>query len=516
MLCVALLVANFAAVAAAAGQSVNYCGAKMCSHTDAHTFCQYPPGPSPKCVGYIDAQLSSEEKVRLMARLNRRRSEAASGRLQHLPTAGNMLKLRWVEELAREAQRWADQCRPPKTPEERDTCRDLFSVSVGQCVASVVGEAPGLRVESLVDMWYMQSLHFKENITAYVVPVSNVNFYGDFAQMIWAWSYMVGCGRSRFMAEVNGRLRSVERLVCNFAPRGPSAGRALWAPGAPAASCPPRSAPDPALPALCNFRADLDVSTDVDGVLTIEEHVLLSTVLEVESKESLNYLGSLDELYLTKLAIVTMDNYVTQALPHENIVYKRNIIQTLHSDDKEVDLVIKFIDDENKKNINTTLYTKESPNVAQHISYKDIKTVGRPKPYNMEELIDVIAEQNISEEINHHETTERDFPKIDRDVYLEYYENSAVAEVNISYQHTTDNTNKSNDNVSKFLNEVNTDSKLDTTKVELAQNVSIEKELSEENAPRLDGDVSTLLNNIALAETNDSLATKADVEYLTD
>ncbi|XP_063824623.1 venom allergen 3-like [Ostrinia nubilalis] len=236
-----------------AQRSVNYCAAKMCGHTNAHTFCQFQPGPSERCRGYMDAHLTNEEKVRVVARLNRRRSEAASGRLRRLPPAGNMLKLRWVEELAREAQRWADQCRPPRTPDERDACRDLYSTTVGQCVASVVGEAPGLRVESMVDMWYMQSILYKGNVTSYMIPMSNVTFYGDFAQMIWARSYMVGCGRSRFMSELNGRLRSVERLVCNFAPRGPVQSRALWIPAAPATACPARSMPDPELTTLCNF-----------------------------------------------------------------------------------------------------------------------------------------------------------------------------------------------------------------------------------------------------------------------
>jgi hypothetical protein len=37
--------------------------------------------------------LTDEEKARVLSRLNRRRSEAASGALRHLPTAGNMLKL---------------------------------------------------------------------------------------------------------------------------------------------------------------------------------------------------------------------------------------------------------------------------------------------------------------------------------------------------------------------------------------------------------------------------------------
>ncbi|KAL4706767.1 hypothetical protein ACJJTC_018148 [Scirpophaga incertulas] len=305
------------------GHGVNYCGAKMCGHSNSHTFCQYLPGASPKCVGYIDALLSSDEKARILARLNRRRSEAAAGRLRNKPTAGDMLKLRWVDELAREAQRWADQCRLPRSPEEQDDCRDLF----GQCVASVVGEAPGLKVETMVDLWYMQSMLYNGNISSYVAPGTSDSYYDDFAQMIWANSYMVGCGRSRFMTDWNGRARSVERLVCNIAPRGPLPGRPLWTPAPPASACPPRAAQDPQLPTLCTFQADIDASADVNGSMTIEEHILLSTVLDIEANESPNYVGRLDELYLTKIAIVTMeDTDVTDAPINYNPIQKRDAV----------------------------------------------------------------------------------------------------------------------------------------------------------------------------------------------
>ncbi|KAJ0178644.1 hypothetical protein K1T71_005419 [Dendrolimus kikuchii] len=234
-------------------KSVNYCGSKMCRNTNTHTFCQYAPGPGTECTGYIPAPLSKEEKARIMARLNRRRNEAAYGRLRGLPSAGNMLKLRWVEELAREAQLWADQCRPPAMPEEQDVCRDLYSITVGQCVASVVGEAPGLRVESMIDMWYMQSMIYKGNITSYEPSPTSGGYYGDFGQMMWSRAYMVGCGRSRFMKSSQGRMRSVERLVCNIAPRGPIPGRSLWTPAFPVSACPPRSVADEILKGLCNF-----------------------------------------------------------------------------------------------------------------------------------------------------------------------------------------------------------------------------------------------------------------------
>ncbi|KAF9798662.1 hypothetical protein SFRURICE_006992 [Spodoptera frugiperda] len=142
---------------AIAGQSspINYCGAKMCKNTNAHTLCQYP---------------------------------------------------HWIEALAHEAQRWADQCRPPQSVEEHDTCRDLYSLKVGH-------------------------------------PRNGSAYYGDFAQMLWSGSYMVGCGLSRFMAQWKGRMQRVQRLVCNVAPYGPQATQAIWTPGSPASHCPHKAMP---------------------------------------------------------------------------------------------------------------------------------------------------------------------------------------------------------------------------------------------------------------------------------
>ncbi|KAM3967326.1 uncharacterized protein ACR2FA_011667 [Aphomia sociella] len=405
-------------------RSVNYCGSRMCGHTNSHTFCQYPIGPSHRCTGYMDAGLSGEEKARIMARLNRRRNEAACGRLRRMPPAGNMLKLRWVEELAREAQRWADQCRPPSTPDERDTCRDLYSMSVGQCVTSVVGEAPGLRAESMIDMWYMQSILYKGNVTSYYAPSTNYSFYGDFAQVIWASSYMVGCGRSRFMVPQSGRLRSVERLVCNFAPRGPSPGRALWIPAAPATACPPRSVPDANMPGLCNYQYNLDESNDVDNTMTLEEHVLLNTVLEVEYNKALNYMGSIDELYLTKIAIATMENSMTTS--YYNSIHKRDVVEKTFQNEIPNMYNVKpdYISNEKSNSrIHMSIYGKTTANVLK-ARRKNI--IGRPKSYNIEELNDVggtiIAE-------NHHDVPDESSNKIERELYGGYdysekYENA--------------------------------------------------------------------------------------------
>ncbi|XP_050667595.1 cysteine-rich secretory protein LCCL domain-containing 1-like isoform X2 [Leptidea sinapis] len=265
--------------------SVNYCGSRMCGHTDRHTFCKYQPGPGATCAGYIEAPLSSAEKENVLARLNRRRSDAAMG-LDDWPPAGNMLKLMWVNELAREAQLWADQCIPPASVEEHDECRHLYSVTVGQCVASVVGEAPGLRPETMVDMWFMQRISYVGNLTSYMLSTT----YQDFAQIVWSRAFLVGCARSRFMAEMRGRMRTVERLVCNFAPQGPALNRPLWALGEPASLCPSRAIPDKEYPALCVFHLIIEESGTDKKYLYID-YEFVETTNEQESQTSVTILA---------------------------------------------------------------------------------------------------------------------------------------------------------------------------------------------------------------------------------
>ncbi|CAH0703038.1 unnamed protein product [Spodoptera exigua] len=215
-----VLVVLFGVLALAAASSVNYCGAKMCGNTNAHTFCQYPKGPSAKCEGYIGSKLGSQEKRRILARFNSLRADAAFGVIMGYPPATNMLKMHWVEELARLAQRWADQCRPPKPIEEHDTCRDLYSVKVGQCVASVVGLRP-TRVEQMLDIWYLQNLIYNSSVDNYVPPRNDSGYYGDFAQMFWAKSYMVGCARSRFLVWVEELAREAQRWADQCLPPRP-------------------------------------------------------------------------------------------------------------------------------------------------------------------------------------------------------------------------------------------------------------------------------------------------------
>ncbi|KAJ2952237.1 hypothetical protein O0L34_g4513 [Tuta absoluta] len=378
-----------------ASGTLDYCGARMCGYTNAHTFCQFAGGPGPQCIGYGEVPLTTEEKIKLVIRLNQRRAAVAQGRLRGFPTAGNMMKLMWMEELAREAQLWADQCEPPSTPEKNDVCRDLYSVGIGQCVASVIGEAPGLRPESMVDIWYMQNMFYRGNVSAYDPPVNNrYNYYGDFAQLAYSKTYMVGCGRSRFMVLISGRLRNVERLVCNFAPRGPNGGRPLWTVASPGSACPPRSLPDDNVPALCTVKWDLDETNHQDNVMSIEEHILLETVSEIERNESLNYIGGLDEMFLTKLAVATIGDVVTIPLDYTNLPTQNPF--------------------EQNEELNTNINYENIPSeIVKPIT--KIVLIGRPKTYKIEDL-------NEGHEIinNYPDTDMQDLPIKEKHFYVDY------------------------------------------------------------------------------------------------
>ncbi|XP_050562668.1 cysteine-rich venom protein-like [Spodoptera frugiperda] len=239
-------------LALAATSSVNYCGAKMCGGKDTHTFCQYPEGPGPNCIEYVKVPLRGREKARLLDRFNSARHKAAGGNLRGFPPAANMLQLHWVEELAREAQRWADQCVPPRRVELHDTCRDLYSTTVGQCVATTMG--PIKRIDFMVDKWNRQAMYYNDSIEVYEPPMNDSKYYyGDFAQLYWAKSYMVGCARSRFKINWKGEHKHVDRLVCNVAPAGPAAYGRLWRSQPPTELCPHRAVLSRSWRNLCDY-----------------------------------------------------------------------------------------------------------------------------------------------------------------------------------------------------------------------------------------------------------------------
>lgn len=119
----------------------------------------------------------------------------------------------------------------------------------------------------------------------------------------------------------------------------------------------------------------LDESQDQDHVMTLEEHLLLDSLFAIEKNDSLNYSGSLDEIYLTKLAVATLANVEGPEIV--NSVQKRDV------PDEPPSTLIQFEEGQLKK---TTVGIQEGSVTSKVKVYKNARVVGRPKSYNIEEL----------------------------------------------------------------------------------------------------------------------------------
>ncbi|KAI5646495.1 cysteine-rich secretory protein family domain-containing protein [Phthorimaea operculella] len=243
MIIVKLLVISVLFVVVFANSS-DYC--KICPN---HTLCVYPiAGPGPACSGYdASAQLTRDDIINIVNRVNERRNFVALGLSKLLPTAANMRKMSWSEDLAWSAQRWVDQCDPAVQPDRHDICRNLEDIFVGQNIATIFGPSPGLSVKSFVDIWFMQTLEYSGRVSFYNESRDADTRY--LTQLIWAETDSIGCGRARFYIEYT----VVERLVCNFAPSGNVHGRPVYTMGVPATQCPANWRPDDTYSGLCKL-----------------------------------------------------------------------------------------------------------------------------------------------------------------------------------------------------------------------------------------------------------------------
>ncbi|KAI8424586.1 hypothetical protein MSG28_003033, partial [Choristoneura fumiferana] len=203
------------------------------------------------------------------------------------------------------------------------------------------------------------------------------------------WATMVFVGRSRYVTmadEILTRARTVIRLVCNFAPRGPAG--ELWLPAAPGAACPTHTQRDTQLPNLCN-QANLTSNIGPSNDMTLKERSLLNAVLEIERNQLLEHPGSLDELYLTNMAIATLNHPVTTE-SYFKTTYKQDIIEsTIFEDDKQIDKARNSIR-ETTKVISKMEHKNRRPKTTKLITR--LSMVGRPKSYDVEELEDPYME----------------------------------------------------------------------------------------------------------------------------
>ncbi|KAL4708306.1 hypothetical protein ACJJTC_007712 [Scirpophaga incertulas] len=234
----------------------NDCNSDLCSNRKQNNLCKFQSyQPASHCQDHERTVQTANEKRALLERINDRRNKIASGEIRSYPSAENMVKLMWNEELTKSAQRWADQCvKQTDGIDQKDTCRDLEYAPVGQNIATVYGESPGLSPQSLVDVWYMELLNTNASvILRYSSSRNKFSHYDYFTQLAWGLSNEVGCGGVKFTERLeNSKSRIVNRLVCNFAPSGNNLDEAVYSVGPPCSRCPHNSKCDKEYKSLCS------------------------------------------------------------------------------------------------------------------------------------------------------------------------------------------------------------------------------------------------------------------------
>lgn len=130
----------------------------------------------------------------------------------------------------------------------------------------------------------------------------------------------------------------------------------------------------------------MDETYDEDNIMSLEEHLLLNTIFEVERNSSLDYIGSIDQIYLTKLAVATIEESILTLPTYTvNSVQKRNIVEKTDSIQKTMD----FVSNPYSKSEDSGITENNSKmNLEKKILKRKAYLVGRPKTYGVDDLND--------------------------------------------------------------------------------------------------------------------------------
>nr|XP_056712797.1 ancylostoma secreted protein-like [Euleptes europaea] len=99
------------------------------------------------------------------------------------PTASNMLKMVWNDDIAVNAKNWADQCKLTISPQEQRTINGLVC---GENIFLASYPSPWSNV---IQVWYNGKSNFKYGVGA----IDSKKSIAGFTQIVWYNSYQIGC-----------------------------------------------------------------------------------------------------------------------------------------------------------------------------------------------------------------------------------------------------------------------------------------------------------------------------------
>nr|XP_022904796.1 venom allergen 3-like isoform X1 [Onthophagus taurus] len=200
--------------------------------------CRYPGKTiGASCRGFINVQLTDEEKSAILDVHNSLRNKVALG-LETIgnpgpqPPASNMRIIKWNNELSEIAQRWVAQC-----IFSHDLCRDTYNFPVGQNIGK--GNLATDNELSLIFTWYNEVKNFSnEDVFNFQLVSDQKVSFERYTQMIWADTNMLGCARAIFQQTSGPTLSYIEHFVCNYGPTGNIPDQPVYNVGKPCSTCP--------------------------------------------------------------------------------------------------------------------------------------------------------------------------------------------------------------------------------------------------------------------------------------
>merc|ERR1719186_2111865 len=208
-------------------------------------------GPSKECAAKTKfREFTQAGKDKLVKLHNEYRQKIAAGKETEGNLEGvessNMRKVIWNDELAMTAQRWTDQCTFGHD-KNRGMCDGTYAGQNGAGNGAGWDEANDY---DYAGTWYSEVTRFNASDGDIELLKFKKETYLHFSQVVWADSYMIGCGITSYMKKPDDS-GMFNNVVCNYGPGGNWVGSRLYKVGEKCSECPEGTTCDTTYDALC-------------------------------------------------------------------------------------------------------------------------------------------------------------------------------------------------------------------------------------------------------------------------
>jgi hypothetical protein len=186
------------------------------------------------------AQLTAQQEQAALDGHNEIRSDVALGLVGDEPTATDMVKLDWDDDLAQVAQGWVDQCinghNPNRTSEYGALTGGSTYVGENLAVYLTTGSTPPNLVDFALGAWFDEVADY----TYGPFDTAAASTSGHYTQLVWADTHLVGCGLAVCPGSAFGFSNSFTAyyLGCDYAMGGNFFGFYPYEAGPTASHCP--------------------------------------------------------------------------------------------------------------------------------------------------------------------------------------------------------------------------------------------------------------------------------------